>query len=506
MRLSTHLSISHAVPVLMVTLALGLSLIALVRIGMVLTTLNDAELEALRDEGTLHRQAWTLDVAMRHAHNACTTGHASTEPIRRVKVEADALRRLIPSAAPGPMRTLAEGYRETAAAVVQGDACQNLLNERLQGRRAELDESLTNVWVDRLSVLHTAVAQKEREANRIAVTATWVGMPLAVASLLLAMTTARRMAKIVTQPLTTLSAMAQRFGRGDFQGSITVHGPSEVLAFANELENMRKHLQQLDSLKQGFLASVSHELRTPLSKIRESLALMEDGAVGSFEARQMRVIHIARSACERQIRLVTTLLDLSRLRAGSPIRLRDGASIDNVLHAALEDESSEASQRGVEIELATEGEAPPCQIDPVLVERAIANLVRNGVAVSKKGQRVRVERFVETARADRPGAWARIMVHDQGPGVPPEIRDKLFDAFVTQPVPSSGKTLGIGLGLALAREVAKAHGGDLELGESASSGTTFQLWLPLDLGKRAQSTSQAPFAALASPGQIGARA
>jgi two-component system sensor histidine kinase GlrK len=166
------------------------------------------------------------------------------------------------------------------------------------------------------------------------------------------------------------------------------------------------------------------------------------------------------------------------LRAGGPIRMTEGASIDSVLQAALSDERAEATARGVRIELVTDGDHPTCTLDTVLVERAVANLVRNAVAVSTAYQRVRIERDVVVDAPGRPGRWVRVTIADEGPGVPESIRDTLFEPFVTRPVLDTDKTVGIGLGLALAREVANAHGGALDLVPSEGQGARFELWLP----------------------------
>ena len=120
-------------------------------------------------------------------------------------------------------------------------------------------------------------------------------------------------------------------------------------------------------------------------------------------------------------------------------------------------------------------------MDPILVERAVANLIRNAVAVSSAGQRVAVRRTV-TSRPGQAGRWLRISVADSGPGVPREIRESMFDTFVTRPVPKTEKGVGCGLGLALSREVADAHGGALVLNSTSAYGATFHLWLPLDPG------------------------
>jgi len=224
------------------------------------------------------------------------------------------------------------------------------------------------------------------------------------------------------------------------------------------------------------VASVSHELRTPLTKIRQALALLRDGVVGELSSEQQRVVRIANVACEREIRMVTTMLDLSRLRAGNPVQLRAGCSIDEIIEAAIGDEQPEAAARSVEIRVEWVGASKPCRVDPVLLERALANLIRNAVAVSSPGQLVTVRR-APGGTPERPEIV--ISVIDRGPGVPADIRSTVFDAFVTHAVPRSPKALGVGLGLALSREIASAHGGDLRLDETAEVGATFHLVLPV---------------------------
>ena len=235
---------------------------------------------------------------------------------------------------------------------------------------------------------------------------------------------------------------------------------------------MRRKLAQLDSMKQGFLASVSHELRTPLSKIREALSLLNDGVLGSPDARQARVLEIAQQACERQIRMVSTLLDLSRMRSGSQLQPIDSSAVDTVIERALQDERADADTRGVSLVTVREGEAPSGRLDPVLLERAIANIVRNAVAVSGRGQQVVVTRSFARSQVT-------ISVKDEGPGVPDEIRSVIFDAFVTHHVPKSGKSFGVGLGLALAREIARAHDGELTLADGVDKGALFVMTFPL---------------------------
>jgi two-component system sensor histidine kinase GlrK len=254
---------------------------------------------------------------------------------------------------------------------------------------------------------------------------------------------------------------------------------------------MRHALAALDSLKEGFVASISHELRTPLAKIREALALLDDGAAGPLAPAQGDLVAIARRACEAQISLVGNLLDLSRLRAGSVVRMHTEGAVEDVVRDAIGAEDEDARRRRITLELRADGTRAPRSMDATLLERAIANLVRNAVQASPEGATVRVlcslERDVPediAPRATSDARWVRVRVEDEGPGVSDEIRERLFEPFSTAPTDASRPRVGVGLGLALAREVARAHGGDARCVATPEGerGARFELWIPVGSG------------------------
>lgn len=484
---------------MVLTFALGLILTALVRLTMMLGQLNEQELGDLGSDGKLHSVAWELEVTMRHGYDSCSrdavgaggrTREAMTSRVEQLRGALSQHAR-----ASQGLRRVSERYAELGDTVLASEVCAALVSPEVQRERAQLDEEITNHWVDRLGELSAALQRKDDEARTLGKLASLGGITLTAVAFLVSLLLARRLAREVGGPLGDLSALARRVGRGDLHGRVEVDGPAEVVTLAEELERMRERLLQLEALKQGFLASVSHELRTPLSKIREALALLSDGAVGKLEERQARVVQIARTACEREIRMVTTLLDFSRLRAGTPLRFRTGTRLDDLVKSAVGDEAEDAAARGVRVDLEIQGECPAMTLDGELVERAIANLVRNAVGVSKTKQSVLVRRELLDAGPDgKSGRWARVSVRDQGPGVPEDLRGTIFDAFVTRAVPKSPKAIGVGLGLALAREVAQAHGGDLELGENGPTGAVFNLWVPFDKSAPSRLVAAAPFA------------
>ena len=226
-------------------------------------------------------------------------------------------------------------------------------------------------------------------------------------------------------------------------------------------------------MKHAFLASVSHELRSPLGRLREALALLADGTVGALEPKQQRVLSLARRACEQEVRIVDALLDMSRISTGLPVQREGGCDLEKVVVAAIEAEAEVATERGVVIEREIKTSPPTLRLDSALVERAIANLIRNAVSVSPKSKSVRVVVDVVSAGEQR---HARVDVIDEGPGVTDAVAARIFQPFNAGQV--QDRPGGIGLGLALAREVARAHGGDLTLSRSEGL-TMFRLDLPL---------------------------
>jgi len=162
-------------------------------------------------------------------------------------------------------------------------------------------------------------------------------------------------------------------GQGNFAPLTPVDGPLEVRELASELERTRARLAEIDQLKDAFVASVSHDLRTPLTRLRAALGLMADGTTGPLNEQQRRVIELARSACEREIRLVSALLDMSRVKSGKALRLEAGCLLDDVLLRAMEGMHGEADAAGVQLELEKEGALSPARLDAALIERAVAN-------------------------------------------------------------------------------------------------------------------------------------
>jgi signal transduction histidine kinase len=233
---------------------------------------------------------------------------------------------------------------------------------------------------------------------------------------------------------------------------------AERVAIAIERAQLHEELIQLDQLKLNFVAIASHELRTPATSVYGVLKTLSERGPQLNEELREELIRVGVEQGERLRRLLEELLDLSRLDARAitvaprPVVLK--AALSDVVHGAL------ATSDGVELDIPEDLAAV---VDPVVLERVVSNLVANAVRYGAPPIRIVAQ------QRDR---HLRVAVEDAGPGVPKELEGRIFDRFSR-----GGGETGHGLGLAIARAYAQAHGGDLVY-DPRPGGARFELLIP----------------------------
>lgn len=475
-RLATRLGITHGALVVVLAVMLVVTLQGLVRMLGVMTVIRDQRLSSLDVEEELHRAAWQVETSLRHTRFSCADNKveigALRERLEQARTKLHETRRRTSGVVAPALRDAAERYSSFADDALSAETCAFLLLPTTEARRLTLDEELTNAWIDRLHDVHEDIEQKEARARDIGSRTTRIGLIVAALGAIAAIIVARWTAASVTRPIARLATAARRLGEGEFSPIVPVGGPLEVEALRLDLERTREKLLGLDRMKQRFLASVSHELRSPLGRLREALSLLADGTVGDLSAQQKRVVSLASRACEQEVRIVEALLDMTRIGSGMPVQREAGCDVVRIIEAAAEAERPEAAVRAVAVEVETLGTFPTMTLDSALVERAIANLVRNAVSVSPKDSKVCI-----LAQVKRD--MVRIDVLDKGPGLDPELAGRIFQPFNAVAVKAAGRPAGIGLGLSMVREIARVHGGDVSVSR-ADDTTTFRLEIPTE--------------------------
>jgi K+-sensing histidine kinase KdpD len=261
--------------------------------------------------------------------------------------------------------------------------------------------------------------------------------------------------------LLTGGVAAELLHRAQHAAALADRRALEIERLGREAEHVEA-LRQADRLKDALLASVSHDLRTPLTSIRATAAEMR--AQGSEQAAIIEV------EAERLNRFVTDLLDLSRIRAGAlPVSPEINAA-DDLIGAALLELRGLPGGDEIDVRLPVGELAPAGRFDFVLALRALVNLLDNALGYSPSGERVTLELLLAPDRLV-------LEVRDRGPGIPAEDRERVFEPFYRgRPIDRTRR--GAGLGLAIARSLAEAQGGELTYRPGSGGGSVFSLILP----------------------------
>jgi signal transduction histidine kinase len=266
----------------------------------------------------------------------------------------------------------------------------------------------------------------------------WFGLA-AVAALGLATLTARR----IVRPIESLSRAAHQIAGGNLAVRSGIKRDDEIGQLARAFDRMAGSVQQLDQMKGEFIAHVSHELRTPLTSAKVTLANVQEGIGGNDSLARVQ------EDLDRLIRMVNELLDIARIEAGLQL-VKEATNLGDLVRSAAE--SLRPLAKGT---LNISGSGDTLDLDPARVQQVVVNLVDNALKYAKS--RVDVETKGKVVR-----------VSDDGPGVPPEHRERIFEKF--NRVETGPKPPGAGLGLSIARKLAQLHGATL-----TCEGNTFVL-------------------------------
>ena len=339
--------------------------------------------------------------------------------------------------------------------------------DTLMARMTDALDAYVNLHEERVSTL--AGDSRARSARAEVMT-----QQLVIAAVLLGLGLAGIATYSILYPLRRLQEHIGRIGRGQFGGSVDVDAPSDLRELVDTVNWMGKKLQELDDMKAEFLAHVSHELRTPLASIREGTQLLLDEVPGPLSREQRETLRIIMDSSERLIRLIATLLDLSKMEAG----MMEYRIVPTDLTRIAETSVSKVRllAEGKRIQILTEN--PPGRLrvpaDGPRLEQVLDNLLSNALKFSPEGATVNLR-----MEPDAKAGVVRISVSDTGPGIPAEDLPHIFERFYQGRRQARNAVAGSGLGLALAKKVVEAHGGRIWVESDFGKGTTVRIVLPL---------------------------
>jgi two-component system, NtrC family, sensor histidine kinase GlrK len=273
----------------------------------------------------------------------------------------------------------------------------------------------------------------------------------------------------VVRPLRQIDRAINELGSGALHRQIQVHGPADIEKLGRQLEWLRLRLLELAQERNRFLRHMSHELKTPLANIREGTELLMDGAVGELATGQREVTGILRENGLRLQRMIENLLSFSAWQTSSVGLEITEFRMRPLVKQIIENQQLTLLSQRVRLDVNVDDLA--VKADRGKMRLILENLLSNAIKYTPRSGTIHVR-----ARAEESNLV--LEVADSGPGIPPEERKQVFEAFYTGKAPA-GHIKGTGIGLSVVMEFVNAHGGQIEIVDGEWPGAHFRIRMPL---------------------------
>jgi signal transduction histidine kinase len=252
---------------------------------------------------------------------------------------------------------------------------------------------------------------------------------------------------------------------------------AELLAARQEIGALRARAERHAKEREALLSTVSHELQTPLTVMAGFTRLLLAEQVGRLNAEQRHFLEESAKSCRRLSAFIVRLTEAeSEAAGGRPVALHEG-SLEPILQAVGDLLRPLARERRQRLEIRVDPRAPHARFDSTRIEQVLINLLGNAVKHGRAGGTIEI-----TARPLDAGArrFLEVSVRDDGPGIPEEARERIFEPYVRGGEPGPE---GLGLGLAICKRIVEAHGGTIGVDAAPGGGSRF--WFTLDAASEA---------------------
>lgn len=370
------------------------------------------------------------------------------------------------------VRSIVEQETQVFLALEEFPSSSGEVQEALERFRS-MAQSATELLHDLATVISDNAEALRNSTDRLLTMLAWLASALILAALALA----AWLSRLIARPIKRVETAIRRLGEGSTRRRVHIHGPRDLEELGRRLEWLRQRLRQAEHEKTRFLRHVSHELKTPLTAIREGTELLCDEVPGPLNSTQSEVATILRANSLYLQRLIEDLIAFSTDGHSARTLQLEPVALPGIVDRVLQDQQLAIQAKSIELssdlaELVVAGDADK-------LRQVVDNLVSNAVKHSPRGGTVSI-------RLQRQGDAGVIDVRDQGPGIARDEREYVFEAFYQGKVQAQGAVSGTGLGLAIAREYVTAHGGTIEVLDSAI-GAHLRVRIPLHTGAVAAS-------------------
>lgn len=315
-------------------------------------------------------------------------------------------------------------------------------------------------------------------------------------SLVIAVIAGMALARQMVVPIRAVHRGAQKLSENDFSHRIKVSTGDEIEELADQFNHMAEQLEESYSRleqkvkertrdleqktrelaiasehKSQFFANMSHELRTPLNAVLGYSELLADGIYGTIPDKALEVLERIQSNGKHLLGLINDVLDISKIEAGQLTLSAEDYSMKTLVQSVIAATGSLAQSKGLAVTTNIGDDLPIGHGDERRLTQVLLNIVGNAIKFTDTGS-------IDVSAKASNGHFL-IDVHDTGPGIPPEHRDKIFEEFQQVDNSSTRQKGGTGLGLSIARRIVNLHGGDISVDSEVGAGSTFHVVLPV---------------------------
>ena len=382
------------------------------------------------------------------------------------------------------LSTIWDRYREVSSRPDEiplrgGNEWLNSQLDHLQLLRSQTEKVIQEVQ-------HSITLQVQ-EATQAGGRAERVSLGVAAATLGASLFISLMIVRSFSRRLNQVTQGTHAIARGNFAYRLPTSGDDEFSDLAQDFNSMAQRLSELDQMKKDFVSHVSHELKTPLGSIHETIDLLLEEIPGSLTAEQRRLLQLNLQSTQRLSSTIGNVLDMSRIEAGVMEYHLQQCDMIALVRTAVGELELQLNEK--DIKLTTEFEQQPVTIvcDEDCILQVVLNLLGNALKFSPQGGEITVRIDVMRQVPDRlspslrqklsssPKGFALLAVSDRGPGVPDPHKKRIFEKFHQI---KQGRQ-GVGLGLAISRNIVEGHKGVIWVEDHVGGGSLFQALLPI---------------------------
>jgi len=250
----------------------------------------------------------------------------------------------------------------------------------------------------------------------------------------------------------------------------------EIRDLKDALLKANEEIDKLSRIKSDFISIISHELRTPLTSIKESVSLVLDGVTGSISEEQKKFLTISKNNIERLAKIITDILDMSKLEAGRIIMHKRKLNINEIIKDVYNATKIAAEQKNMEFSLSLGESVELTWLDPDRIGQVLKNLISNAIKFNRDNGKIKISSSKENIKGR---GFIKVTVEDNGMGISKEEIEKLFSNLSPLDASMTRKHSGAGLSMAISKGILELHGGDIWVMSEPDTGSKFIFTIPV---------------------------